>query len=41
MIDKVYIDNFKGLKKCDVRFGSVITVLIGKNSSGKSSLSQF
>jgi predicted ATPase len=38
MLKKLILENFKGIKKADISFGK-ITVLIGPNGTGKSSIS--
>jgi len=38
-IDKLYIENFKGIKKAQPNLGD-LTIITGKNSSGKSSIIQ-
>ena len=38
-IDKLYIENFKGIKNAQPNLGD-LTIITGKNSSGKSSIIQ-
>ena len=38
-IDKLYIENFKGIKSAQPNLGD-LTIITGKNSSGKSSIIQ-
>lgn len=38
MIDKIYCKNFRRIEKCDIQLRDGITVLTGKNGTGKSSI---
>jgi AAA15 family ATPase/GTPase len=38
MIREVSIDNFKGIKHCEIKDLAKVNLLIGKNSCGKSSI---
>lgn len=37
-IQRVIIENYRGLKKADVTFNTRMNVIVGKNESGKSTL---
>ena len=38
IVRKIHIENFKGLKELDLEFSEQVTVLIGDNGTGKSSV---
>lgn len=38
MIERVIIENFKGIKKADISFNDKINIIVGNNGIGKSTL---
>ena len=38
MIERVIIENFKGIKKADIPFNDKINIIVGNNGIGKSTL---
>ena len=40
MLTRFYVDNFKGLRHFEIRFGTPLTVIAGPNGAGKTSICQ-